>query len=1049
MVRKHIKRDYSSHRKSVLRPTNEYIKCEIFSFEHLETMCYSTYEKNISTTNATETNILSWRGYESADNTNRFSIDCNYLVSDDGEYRIDILYQNKDDNDWTGFIDIYKGTEFESRNEVIFDGETNHTKRLTAFYNLEKGERRFHLRIPYNCYFLGAIIRKIKYYWGDNIDSAGTNLMFTSADISHSSQTKARELSIKIGYDDDFECADSQSGFYIDYHDEINVYVKDDDSELKQVFGGYISSILPDSDRTTLTITGADRLVDGQNRYVMDSMYLLGGTKEETDYDNELYHDFSNYGEALKYLCDICEVTLKNNINENYLVNGEAYETGLAVTFGKNGNATNVHANNSSISDNETFITLRNNPSAQSEQSWYVYDVKDYNIEPIDITDYPNLYITYGLGDPKSDVDTTNADSGETSLDVSFNKYGVSKDGTQIMAIGRPSASGEVSKYGYKFYKAVFKRKCLMCGSPELYWGIFWAGNETSNWGKFPATGRNEGGSAEGHIFCKSCDADYSIFGKEHSVRSKGSLTTISNPTLSSKDEAYLLKSGKYGKGKSDTVATTDGVFQDITSEAFNYSYAISGSSSFAQMKTTHSGDCWAFSDLIFTRLKERGVGCRIVQYPTSLSARHRSVQYKASDGSWQDFPYRQYGWNTKYNNLLNNTSGSKSGSVISSFDGTSIDQAGTGTADNKKMSVGYDKDKVCAFAIEINYSNDKTNLLKYICNFTLSSLDGNAMGKITPYTINNVVKQGTIDISDYLHQISGDEDGHLKYYLHSIRLFAEPQTEEWYKTDNNTVDESSRKMDLYGIGFNQGTIVNPTDLSSCGKSINSQMETLVNQSGYLVKMEYAKHRKDDIINFMVDNQRTPTFYAREGNENNILSWESISYSPISNMFNNSVYVYKKRVGDKDVYRFVNSKYSNSVLKYGEQTTLQTTSERISDREAYYNARKKNDKFNGVETFSFTLKIPFAPDIDLNDLVQVTADARKLNTLKRVNSWKLSYDVGKIPKIQTTIGLDELAPDIQLQETLRELRQSAKKESTAFSTTAQPINTQNVYQWEK
>ena len=125
-----------------------------------------------------------------------------------------------------------------------------------------------------------------------------------------------------------------------------------------------------------------------------------------------------------------------------------------------------------------------------------------------------------------------------------YSCYGVSPDGKYIMAIGRPSASGELSKYGYTFYKSVFLRVCPCCGSTNLYWGIFWAGSETANYGVFPATGNKEGGSAEGHIFCADCDADFSaIDGKNHG--SGKDLTKVTTTVSSSKAEAYALKNGE------------------------------------------------------------------------------------------------------------------------------------------------------------------------------------------------------------------------------------------------------------------------------------------------------------------------------------------------------------------------------------------------------------------------------------------------------------------------------------------------------------------------
>ena len=126
-----------------------------------------------------------------------------------------------------------------------------------------------------------------------------------------------------------------------------------------------------------------------------------------------------------------------------------------------------------------------------------------------------------------------------------YSIYGVSPDGKYIMAIGRPSADGELSKYGYTFYKSVFERICPCCRSDRLYWGIFWAGSETANWGVFPATGLKESGSAEGHIFCAKCDADFSVIdGKNHGGGSKNLIKVISTVS-SSKDEAYILKNGQ------------------------------------------------------------------------------------------------------------------------------------------------------------------------------------------------------------------------------------------------------------------------------------------------------------------------------------------------------------------------------------------------------------------------------------------------------------------------------------------------------------------------
>jgi hypothetical protein len=254
--------------------------------------------------------------------------------------------------------------------------------------------------------------------------------------------------------------------------------------------------------------------------------------------------------------------------------------------------------------------------------------------------------------------------------------------------------------------------------------------------------------------------------------------------------------------------------------------------------------------------------------------------------------------------------------------------------------------------------------------------------------------------------------------------------------------------MDLYQITFDADKGTNPDDIQSCGKTVNSMLQEITKDTDYLAYMEYGLHRKDDQIHFRVNNTRETSFTASEGNDNNILSWNSISYSPISSLYNMSIQVYKPDEVYTDKYAYVDSRYPDSILRYGEQAILETSNEPISNMEAYFNARM-NEKFNGEQTYSYTITVPNKPKLRLGEFVKVIANAKKLNTIKTVKSLKITFKWTNMPRIQTEIGLDELAPDLQLRENIRNLRRETKKEDTSFSSSATPISDPTIYEWDR
>ena len=1096
MDNKHITRDFSAHKQSIVRPYGEYVKLEVFSFDHKYTKTYLAENNTLKKhSNATKTSWKSWSCYKSTDKENDMIFTISYNAKVSGNYKIELIYEQsnhiyKEDEkdkkakhyntgkDLLGHIEVINGKKTIYDKNHKFIGENNVLKRIPLFLKLTKGVHTIKVRVPHNCYFMGAIVRKVitfvgDNYYGDSLGSEKGDLMLTTVTFTNSDITKPNELSAEFAYDDALECENSPTGLYIDYMDEVNFYVKDNDNKNQQIFGGYVSSILPDSDRTKLTLHCADRLSDGQNKYVLDQMMMLGGTKKksEDDYSDSMTMDFVSYPHALKYLCDIHETTLKSNISKDYTVDGEKFHKGVVITFGSKKKVKKIKATNGITKPSKNYIMLRNNYSSEKKQVFTLYDASKVAKKPPNITKYPYLHITYGLGSPKKTYKTKiteNVDVAETTAgSMKWTKCGRSSDGKYIMGIGQWSGSKGTSGLSYnQIYKRVFENRCPHCGG-QLVWDSGRSDSDCVHCGGYSHSKREWGDIHETEFTCVSCCADYdAITGYEKDspwLRVK----PVTEPVKSTKAEQNKLHNGEMvAVPKTGEAITEDDIFKAITKEAFKYRYVLHGETyqTYADMKKHVKGDCWGFSDLIYTMLSKFGVKCKIVQYDTGYA--HRSVLYMNSKGEWVDFPYREYGWGERFDNNLNNTPGSKHGSLIA------INKTGsrmgniktTSTSTSKKQTTtitntkGYDNTKPFQGYLKITYSltpSFKAKKYALYVKFTqnISSQKASINSGLPLYWINNTVKKTSLstNIVDFL-KTSVHKKENIEVYLQSIQMIAPKVTPtkdskdvNWYKLDRTTNDQSSCKLNLYQIVFNDNKGVEPSDLNSCGKTVNAMMEQLIKEAGYNVYMTYGTHRKDDKINFRVVNQTSESYTATEGDNNNILAWNNISYSPVSSLFNISLQVFKT---DGNVYQYIETKDSDSILKYGEQCTLQTSNDVISVSEAYFNAMH-SDKLNPNQTYNYTITVPNYPNVKLGDLVKVVANAKKLNNIKEINSIKVTFEHDKMPRIRTELGLGELAPDIQLKKNIRNLRKKAKTESTYFLKSATPVSDDIYYEWDR
>jgi N-acetylmuramoyl-L-alanine amidase len=147
-------------------------------------------------------------------------------------------------------------------------------------------------------------------------------------------------------------------------------------------------------------------------------------------------------------------------------------------------------------------------------------------------------------------------------------------------------------------------------------------------------------------------------FQLEASIQVDGKVGNQTQTTMAKWDQ--LLAKVQAATGNSNT-ATTSNTNTGTSSKSISTAkktYAKSYSRAVRHYRGGKgSGDCWTNSAALYSQLTGSGQKARIIQYATSLSPRHRSVQVY-SNGAWVNYNYKANGYAQTYYATSNSVNG-------------------------------------------------------------------------------------------------------------------------------------------------------------------------------------------------------------------------------------------------------------------------------------------------------------------------------------------------------------------------------------------------------
>lgn len=367
-----------------------------------------------------------------------------------------------------------------------------------------------------------------------------------------------------------------------------------------------------------------------------------------------------------------------------------------------------------------------------------------------------------------------------------------------------------------------------------------------------------------------------------------------------------------------------------------------------------------------------------------------------------------------------------------------------TNVSDDKSETQSYGFDTSAPFRayIKIVFTIDDPNgkEREALFDFTSNAPDkGYSFSNEKLVLVNNEFRENRINVYEKLQQAFGGKNH--KFYLKEIWLedyipLPDKTTVDEDKTASNKLyddknDFASYKLLISECGFSNFETVNSVNVGLSGKTLLDGIKECMEKTDYLYKIRYGKYRYQDRIDFYKDTEyNTPQREYTQGYNGNILSVSSVTYAPLSTLHNNSIVVFKSQPDSNDEhsikYEYVQSRYPDSVLRYGESTVMSTASENVSPYEAYYQARVNKDFMVNMD-IAYSIVVAGFDGIEIMDWARTVMNRSFYNDIKRVNSIEVTGDVTQRPMIKTTLGLGAIDKKMRVQKKLAQQRKSAKK----------------------